>query len=30
MRLFATSWVMPGMLGFLYIALGAELQHFFY
>ncbi len=30
MRLFTTSWVMPGMLGFLYVALGAELQHFFY
>jgi hypothetical protein len=30
MRLLATSWVMPGTLGFLYVALGAELQHLFY
>jgi hypothetical protein len=29
MRLFATSWVMPGTLGFLYVTLGGELRHSF-
>jgi hypothetical protein len=30
MRLLATSWATPGMLGFLYFALGGELRHLFY
>jgi hypothetical protein len=29
MRLLATSWATPGMLGFFSVVLGAELSHFF-
>ncbi len=29
MGLLATSWAMPGTLGFLYLVLGGELRHFF-